>query len=231
MSGFLDSIVQLSTHEASKALMKHAQDATTAAPTAAGVPIPFWIAQVLGTLFGLMCFAMAGASKLFPFHPMHGDMKFGAGLWEATFGLHRDVIRIAIGLAHFCAGGGLLVGLWGGFFGAFDPATQTTIDALIICAGLGEITLGVGMLIFHMVAEGSPGMGVPWLVVWPTITACRLQVTPLDGFVGKDRQLIVGFAGVCVVSLVAMIVMRLVAGKTKEEIQAMLPPKDTPAAE
>ena len=174
---------------------------------------------------------VAGASKLFPFHPMHGEMKGGSVLWEATFGMNRDVLRIAIGLAHFCAGLGLLVGLWGGFMGAFDEPTQTTIDALIICAGLGQITMGVGMTIFHMVLEGSPGAGVPWLVVWPTITACRLQVTPLDGFVGKDHQIIVGFAGVCAVSLVAMIVMRLVAGETKEKIQAMAAAaKDTTAA-
>jgi hypothetical protein len=194
------------------------------------VAICFWVAQILGTLIGLMYTFIAGLGKLLPCHPMYAQLKSGFDTQHGPFfGLPGDLLRWIIGLAGFCAGAGTLVVLWcpHNLLGDLVEPSQV----LLLCASCGLITTSLGAAWVHIAVEGNPGAMTMLLPMHVTILICRLQVTPLDAF--KDRglantplfskfpydSLFEEFLILCAVGLVGAVISRTLFGKPTAEIQ------------
>mmetsp|Transcript_30790 Transcript_30790/g.83390 ORF Transcript_30790/g.83390 Transcript_30790/m.83390 type:complete len:197 (-) Transcript_30790:33-623(-) len=112
---------------------------------------------ILGTPLGLIMLLMAGAGKLFPFHPMNKALAFGfANVYGPFLGCPGMPLRIVIGLGEFLGGLGLLVGLLGDCFGAFGEALSDVCKALVIVDGVALfIAMSVAAMV-HKYVDGSP---------------------------------------------------------------------------
>eukprot|EP00746_Dinoflagellata_sp_MGD_P112176 gnl/MRDRNA2_/MRDRNA2_49137_c0_seq1.p1 gnl/MRDRNA2_/MRDRNA2_49137_c0~~gnl/MRDRNA2_/MRDRNA2_49137_c0_seq1.p1 ORF type:complete len:204 (-),score=39.35 gnl/MRDRNA2_/MRDRNA2_49137_c0_seq1:142-753(-) len=169
----------------------------------------WWVSGVIGTLFGLLMGLLAGPGKLFKVHPMFKmlEPQFQHVIGN-FFGVPHTPIQVLIGLAELVAGWGLLVGLWGQQL--MGAALRELVDALLICDGVGLLTVMIMAFIFHFMIEGF-GFAAPYIVfngLLGIFIYCRVEMTG----VGAYSVLINSFACVCIVVLVLSLLARVTLG-------------------
>mmetsp|Transcript_30792 Transcript_30792/g.83395 ORF Transcript_30792/g.83395 Transcript_30792/m.83395 type:complete len:197 (-) Transcript_30792:92-682(-) len=173
---------------------------------------------ILGTPLGLIMLLMAGAGKLFPFHPMNKALAFGfANVYGPFLGCPGMPLRIVIGLGEFLGGLGLLVGLLGDCFGLYSKDLSDTCKALIIVAGIALFIATSVAAMVHMYVDGSPKMPAGLSVLFLIFTLLRVF------FVGPDRSANQILATVlsCLVMLgaVVTIVINKTAGTNEKNVE------------
>mmetsp|Transcript_30791 Transcript_30791/g.83393 ORF Transcript_30791/g.83393 Transcript_30791/m.83393 type:complete len:197 (-) Transcript_30791:92-682(-) len=138
---------------------------------------------ILGTPLGLIMLLMAGAGKLFPFHPMNKALAFGfANVYGPFLGCPGMPLRIVIGLGEFLGGLGLLVGLLGDCFGLYSKDLSDTCKALIIVAGIALFIVTSVAAMVHKYVDGSPKAPAGFSVLALVFTLLRVF------FVGPDHS-------------------------------------------
>mmetsp|Transcript_105219 Transcript_105219/g.297378 ORF Transcript_105219/g.297378 Transcript_105219/m.297378 type:complete len:197 (-) Transcript_105219:190-780(-) len=117
-----------------------------------------WISVVLGTVLGLLFGFMAGAGKLFPFHPTNHRLVFAFDkVYGPFFGCAGWVLRVLIGIGELVGGIGLLVGLWGDALGLYGESVSDLASSLCIVAGVALMTTSLAAGAMHTYVDGSPG--------------------------------------------------------------------------
>eukprot|EP00929_Paragymnodinium_shiwhaense_P058163 TRINITY_DN2912_c0_g1_i1.p1 TRINITY_DN2912_c0_g1~~TRINITY_DN2912_c0_g1_i1.p1 ORF type:complete len:359 (+),score=121.86 TRINITY_DN2912_c0_g1_i1:242-1318(+) len=176
-----------------------------------------WVGRVSCTLLGLFWGLLAGPGKLLPFHPFYSKMQ---PLFEKCigpfFGLPGALLRGVIGLAEATAGIGMLLAVWGVAEKILDDAEL--VDVLVPMAGVGAITLGLGIAYYHIKLEGNPGAAVVSLPLAILIVVSSLIVSPLSCMLEKFQTTFYVWCGICGLCFVGSLIGQAVAGDKNFEI-------------
>eukprot|EP00933_Yihiella_yeosuensis_P061315 TRINITY_DN64116_c0_g1_i1.p1 TRINITY_DN64116_c0_g1~~TRINITY_DN64116_c0_g1_i1.p1 ORF type:complete len:247 (+),score=26.83 TRINITY_DN64116_c0_g1_i1:81-743(+) len=176
------------------------------------------VSLVVGSLFGFMFVFVPGLGKLLSAHPMNEEMRYAFRITQKWSGIDGHFLRISIGMCYVIAGVGLLVGVWGEHLKMFKGDTLLIIQALLVCAPIGVISIHLFAMWYHFALEGKPGPAPVFIAFMGLLLYARLQVTPWTSLQDTQKLIIEVFAGVCVLKLVLATAFKVSKGCTPAEL-------------
>jgi len=147
------------------------------------LPLAECLTIFLGTILGLVQGCFGGLSKLIPIGLMGVKMsKAFNQVYGPFLGFPGTCLRIIIGLGEACAGIGIMLGVWGDAFAAFDEELSNLVRALCIVAGSALMVVGFVAGMMHYYVDAAP-------CTPPTILGCiSLVFTLLRVFAVEPRS-------------------------------------------
>ena len=125
-----------------------------------------YLSIFLGTILGLVQGCFGGLSKIIPIGLMGVKMsKAFNQVYGPFLGFPGTCLRIIIGLGEACAGIGIMLGVWGDAFAAFDEELSNLVRALCIVAGSALMVVGFVGGMMHYYVDAAP-------CTPPTILGC-----------------------------------------------------------
>jgi len=179
-----------------------------------------WITVVLGTIIGIVFGLGQGLGKLLPFLPFNKAASHGfANVWGPFLGLPGTPLRIFIGLGETVAGLGLLVGLWGDAYDAFDESLSNTVKALAIVAGFSLMTCAFVAAFVHKYVDGTAGMALPGVMGILCLIFTLIRVFCVEPETWASQMLATWLVLIDIVLAIITLIINRMSGKHESEVE------------